>query len=73
MVAVIASVAGVVLIVILVFLIYWFTIRKKTDGGKEIHKKYSYQPLNSRRVGHYLLVVVCAGLKERVKTTTDTH
>ena len=39
MVAVIASVAGVVLIVILVFLIYWFTIRNKADGGKEIHKK----------------------------------
>ena len=39
MIAVIASVAGVVVIVTLVFLIYWFTIRKKSDGGKEINEK----------------------------------
>ena len=73
MVAVIASVAGVVLIVILVFLIYWFTIRNKADGGKEIHKKLLISAFNSRRVGHYLLVGVCAGLIERVRMTTNTH
>jgi len=40
-IVVIAGVAGVLVIVILVFLIYCFTIRKKTDGGKEIPTKLS--------------------------------
>ena len=39
MIAVIAGVAGVLVIVVLVLLIYCRTIRKKTDGGKEIPTK----------------------------------
>ena len=51
MIAVIASVAGVLVIVTLIFLIYWFTIRKKADGGKEIPTKLSisvFQQLKNR-------------------------